>query len=226
MKKSRISSVLSIVLFSFITLTSEAALIGVLPTTPGGTDYQAYYDDVADLTWLADANPTAGSVYDTIIPGTGRMNWSDANTWVTGLSVNGITGWRLPTTLQPDASCSIQGTDASYGNNCSGSEMGNMFYNVLGGEAGRDIYMTHNSNFDLFSNIQVFYWSSTMVASSINSAWTFSFFEGNQFGHDKSLGSYAWAVQSGNVGAVPIPAAAWLFTSGLLGLIGTARARK
>ena len=34
----------------------NAALVGRLAATPGGTDYQAYYDDVADLTWLADAN--------------------------------------------------------------------------------------------------------------------------------------------------------------------------
>ena len=30
--------------------------------------------------------------------------------------------------------------------------------------------------------------------------------------------SYAWVVQSGNVDAVPVPAAAWLFGSGLIGV--------
>jgi hypothetical protein len=34
---------------------------------------------------------------------------------------------------------------------------------------------------------------------------------------------HAWAVRDGDIGAVPIPAAAWLFGSGLLGLIGVAR---
>ncbi|HHJ36602.1 MAG TPA: VPLPA-CTERM sorting domain-containing protein [Gammaproteobacteria bacterium] len=39
---------------------------------------------------------------------------------------------------------------------------------------------------------------------------------------------YAWAVQSGNVGTavVPIPAAVWLFGSGLIGLIGLTRRKK
>ena len=36
----------------------------------------------------------------------------------------------------------------------------------------------------------------------------------------------AWAVQSGDVGAVPVPAAVWLFGSGLLGLVGVARRKK
>ena len=34
-----------------------------LPATSGGTDYQAYYDDVLDITWLADANlPTSNTL--------------------------------------------------------------------------------------------------------------------------------------------------------------------
>jgi hypothetical protein len=37
---------------------------------------------------------------------------------------------------------------------------------------------------------------------------------------------FAWAVHSGDVSAVPIPTAIWLFGSGLLGLIGVARTKK
>jgi hypothetical protein len=33
----------------------NAALVGRLALTEGGTDYQAYNDAAADLTWLADA---------------------------------------------------------------------------------------------------------------------------------------------------------------------------
>ena len=39
----------------------------------------------------------------------------------------------------------------------------------------------------------------------------------------KTNDNYAWAVQSGDISAVPIPAAIWLFSSGLIGLIGLAR---
>jgi len=38
-----------------VSFSADAALVGRLAATPGGTDYQAYYDDVADLTWLTDA---------------------------------------------------------------------------------------------------------------------------------------------------------------------------
>lgn len=39
-------------LFAMFSISSvaNAALIGRLALTEGGTDYQAYYDDVADLT--------------------------------------------------------------------------------------------------------------------------------------------------------------------------------
>ncbi len=39
----------------------------------------------------------------------------------------------------------------------------------------------------------------------------------------KSSNVYAWAVKSGDVSAVPVPAAVWLFVSGLVGLVGFAR---
>jgi len=46
---------------------------------------------------------------------------------------------------------------------------------------------------------------------------------GEQDYFDKTFDIYAWAVRSGDVSAVPVPAAMWLFGSGLLGLIGVAR---
>jgi hypothetical protein len=114
-----------------------------LPATPGSTDYQAYYDTEADLTWLADAIAT-----------------------------------------------------------------------------------THNDNYELFSNVQtnLYYWS-TEAAWNANYAWAFGF---NNCGGcvdaeaDKIGSLYAWAVHSGNAGAVPLPAAVVLFGSGLLGFMGVA----
>jgi Protein of unknown function (DUF1566) len=195
--------------------TAHAALIGVLPVTPNGTDYQAYYDDVANLTWLANAN-AAGTT----------MNWADANAWAAGLDVNGVTGWRLPDTLQPDSTCSINSGGNSSGYNCTGSEMGNLFYNVLGGTAGQSITTSHNSNYGLFSNVQSgTYWSATEFAPNSGIAWYFAFGNGNQGISYNTDNFYAWAVQSGNAAVVPVPAAAWLFGSGLLGLIGVAKRR-
>ena len=214
MKISKMVAVIALVVSS----GANAALIGRLAATEGGTDYQAYYDDEANLTWLADAAVRGAT-------------WDNANSWAAGFVVDGIDGWRLPDTLQPDASCSDQNNSlGSIGYNCTGSELGNMFYNVLGGSAGSSITTIHNANYDLFSNIQsTGYWSATEFYWSYNNeyyGWYFGMRDGRQNSSNKASGYYAWAVQSGDVSAVPVPAAAWLFGSGLIGLVGFARRKK
>jgi len=165
---------------------------------------------LAQLTWLADAN-AAGTV----------MTWLDANSWATGLTIDGVSGWRLPDTLQPDASCDSQNGSVSYGYNCTGSEMGNMFYNVPENTAGS------LSNAGPFSNVQSnIYWSATETAPSSGDAFAFDISFGNQVYGFKSYTVYAWAVQSGDVSAMPVPATAWLFGSGLIGLVGFAKRKK
>ncbi|NOX10100.1 MAG: DUF1566 domain-containing protein [Gammaproteobacteria bacterium] len=209
------------VLLTTVTVSSmaNAALLGRLPTTLGGTDYQAYYDDVADLTWLADANAGAGSTFDDGPSITdGKMRWVNANAWAGSLNVSGVTGWRLPDTLQPDTSCDSQSSGGSYGYNCTGSEMGSLYYNALGNSA----YSLANT--DSFSNVKSdYYWSATEYSSGTYLAWYFYMYNGRQFNNYKTDYKYAWAVRSGDVSAVPVPAAMWLLGSGLLGLIGVAR---
>jgi len=73
------------------------------------------------------------------------------------------------------------------------------------------------------SHSVIFYWSATEYVPDTSGAWLFGMGDGNQDGSIKDGNYYAWAVQSGDVGAVPIPAAVWLFGSGLLGLVGFAR---
>ena len=214
--KSRLLGVLSACAISLFSISANAALIGVLPATTGGTNYQAYYDDVADLTWLANAN-AAGAT----------MTWADANAWAANLNIDGVTGWRLPDTLQPDSACSGQSDGVSYQYGCTGSEMGNLFYNVLGGTRGLPIALEHNSNYDLFSNVQpLFYWSATACCvTQSGAAFYFVFNGGYQSYGVKYNPNYAWAVHSGNVGAVPISPAFWLFGSGLIGMVAMARRR-
>jgi hypothetical protein len=112
------------------------------------------------------------------------MTWTNANAWAASLNVAGVTGWRLPGTLQPDTSCGNQTGGVppqGFGFGCTGSEMGNLFYNVLGGVAGSSITTTHNANYDLFSNVQSnFYWSGTEFAPNTRYAWHFFFLGGFQ----------------------------------------------
>lgn len=190
------------------------------------------YDTDRNITWLADANYARTSGYDA----DGRMTWSSATTWVSNLSyydsVRNVTwdDWRLPTTLQPDPTCSYQSGGFSSGNYCSGSELGHMFYSELGVPAGYVFSASTDPDVALFTNIQSsntnpYYWSQEYVSSI---AWAFNFYNGHQTTLSKSGTQYVWAVRDGDVGAsvVPVPAAVWLFGSGLLGLIGVARRQK
>ena len=200
----------------FLSTTANAALIERL----GGL---AYYDTDANLTWLADANYAQTSGYDA----DGYMDWVEANAWASGLNISGVTGWRLPTTSQPDLGCSNQDDEKSWGYGCTSSEMGNLFYNVLGGELYTSIDSSHNENYNLFENIYTDssrrYWSATETVFDSSNAWHFGFNNGHQGYTSQPNDFVAWAVHDGDVSAVPVPAAVWLFGSGLIGLIAVAR---
>ncbi|MDH4381500.1 MAG: DUF1566 domain-containing protein [Gammaproteobacteria bacterium] len=184
---------------------AEAALVERL----GG---KAIYDDVADLTWLQDASYAQTTGYDA----DGRMNWVQANAWAGSLNIDGVTGWRLP-----------GGPMLGFGTNQTASEMGNLFYNVLGGTAGSSITTSHNANYNLFKNVQpLYYWSGVERYSSI--AWYFDFDVGVRGTSLKNYNLFGWAVRSGDVGAspVPVPGALALMGPALLGLLGVKRSRR
>ena len=161
------------------------------------------------------------------------MTWQNADNWAGSLTVGGFTDWRLPTTLQPDATCGGQGAIGSFGVGCSGSEMGHL-YNVEG------ITFTTPGPFLNLQGLQ--YWSSTEtgvdelgvwfhgedIGPSAIGAWHFTFAGGVQSSNGKDADPFhAWAVRSGDVGQSPIPepSTMLLFGTGLAAL-ATWRYRK
>ncbi len=80
------------------------------------------YDADLDITWLSDANYAQTTGYDA----DGLMDWDRAMPWAANLSYGGYDDWRLPTALNQN------GTGPCFGVNCTGSEMGHLFYTELG----------------------------------------------------------------------------------------------
>lgn len=197
---------------------------------------EAYYDTALNITWLADTNyaQTSGRV------SYGGMGWADTSAWVASLNFNGISGWRLPTVTDTGTpgcgSLFWSGGDCGYNVNTATSEMAHMFFITLGdlskGSPSGALQPGWGlSNTGPFSNLTKIanngynqYWTATHMPG-FYAPFYFDFQEGLQStSQDASYGLYAWAVHAGDVGAsvVPVPAAVWLFGSGLLGLVGMA----
>lgn len=141
------------------------------------------YDTNLDVTWY--------------IPDLDPMTWSEAVSWVAGLTVSNenvsnINGWRLPSVLNEDGT----GPCSSY--NCIGSEFGHLYYTELGNAPGRSI-----TNKGPFNNLKAgAYWSVLQWASYPGNAWAFNYSNGRQGFADKNLHAnfYPMAVHDGNVG--------------------------
>ncbi|MCG6938619.1 MAG: DUF1566 domain-containing protein [Gammaproteobacteria bacterium] len=167
------------------------------------------YDDVLKITWLQDANFGAGSVYEDT--GTnGLMYWDNAWDWAGALSyfdsVRNTTwdDWRLPATndmhhlyFQDGISTATPGP----------------FFNIQSGPSAPGGSLIPPSEHS-------YYWSG--LNYSVLYINTFTFDTGNTWVMDDYIPLYAWAVRDGDVAetVVAVPAALWLFSSGLLGLIG------
>lgn len=197
---------------SLLTFTAEAALID--------RGNGLIYDNDLNITWLQDANFAKTSEFDN----DGRLSWADANAWAEQLTVAGFSDWRLPR-LTSSTDC--------IGANCSHSELEHLLNGELGGESEAGLALQHNSNYALFNNLHPsVYWLKNELADApgLSLGWGFATNRGIHGGYQdvyhEAREFHVWAVHDGDIGAnispssVPAPAAAWLFASGLLGVLG------
>ncbi len=199
---------------------TEAALIdrGAFNNGFGGT-VNLIYDEDRDITWLGDANfaQTSG-----VIPG-GSSTWQTAVDFAANLTVGGYTDWRLPSAFNQDGSGPCGAPQGGLEFECTGSEMGHLFYDELGGRRNQPVTTQSGrteeeiDNQELFRNIRFpSYWSSTEFGAN---AGIFNFGNGNQTQDNKGNVNFAWAVRSGDVAAVPAPSAMLLMATGTIGLL-------
>jgi len=213
---------------------------------------QVVNDTDLNITWLANANlaatntfglarnvnlgniPSYNGYFGTYIYDDGRMTWGGAMKWIAAMNAAnylGYNNWRLPNTTdmgKPGCNSTLNGTDCGY--NSIGSEMAHLYYSELGnlGYASTTAYnqpgygLVNKGPFTHF--MASLYWSGPEYALYDN-AWNFNFADGYQNASGEMDRMFAFAVRSGQVATVPVPAAGWLFGSGLLGLIGVARRR-
>ena len=210
-------------IFLFITLSIGSVHLAnaALVTRLSG---QAVYDTDLNVTWIADANLAESNTFGVDgIATSGGMSWSSGKPleWLSAMNnarYLGFDDWRLPLTAHPDSTCSNVST-ISVGTGCKNSELGHLFYNELGGVAGQPIALDLGQGVDVgpFVNMTVAqYWSATETPAGFQ--YTFSFASGGQVNQNVGSVNFALALRNGDVGVVPIPAAAWLFGSALLGL--------
>jgi hypothetical protein len=206
---------------------------------------EAYYDTELDITWLADANYAQTSGWDP--NGDGKLKRGEHQSFVRDLNNSTLLGfndWRLPMMLDiggDGCNYSNDGTDCGYNVETSDSsdvysEYASLFDDTLGNvgrfdTAGNEFQPGWGlSNTGPFSNVQSsIYWTDTAYAPNpFNEGWFFALGSGGQDVMPNSQTWFSWVVRNGDSGTavgavVPVPAALWLFASGLLGMIGIAR---
>ena len=212
---------------------AQAGLIGY---TANGVNL--VYDNDRDLTWVANANlfktqwDADNTTVDKIIAAVptvaghtltasdfnttnGQMTWWGAMAWAQWLDYGGVSDWRLWSALNSDD------TGPCDGLNCTGSELGHLFYT----EGGLSVGSSINSSAALtavFTNMQDYvYWSGTQFAPGLTNAWLFYTDFGGQDLDSKDLQYYGWAVRPGQVAAAAPTAVPTLglWGLGLLGLL-------
>jgi hypothetical protein len=173
---------------------------------------QLVYDNDLQIYWMQNAHSS------------GIMTWQDANNWANNLTYGGYSDWHLPTT--PDGFYKngnfvwIYDKDNNETKiNVTFSDLGHLFYSHL--NTGEKLV---NISKEFFNNqlLAQTYWLDKQSATSPVDAWAFNLASGTQSLRSTNNKCYAIAVRS----AVPEPASALLFVSGLTGTLWYLRRKR
>lgn len=215
-------------------VTAQAALLGRAALTPGGTDYQAYYDSVLNITWLADANLAATNQFgvagiecvalptDCVVP-PGAMDWDTAQTWLGAMNdahYLGVSNWRLPS-ADVNEDGVVQDCMMAPAAFCRDNEMSYQ-YRWNGVQVPTPSPFTNIASYVGFG----YYGSGTEYAADPDRRWILNFGIYINNRNPKTAATYVWPVSPGDIAVVPIPGTVWLLGTGLVGLGGRRWARR
>ena len=182
--------------------------------------HEGLYDDVLDITWLADANYADG----TGLSNSGRFSWSEANLFAQDFVFGDFDAWRLPSILDHPPN---QHYGYGYGSYENQTELNSIFQEALNYNTGAPFsasFIDSESGIEhSISNAENTghtYWFQEASTSWVDGHYAYKPY-GPYFGvrpsHDFN---FVWPVHDGDIGAspVPLPAGIYLFLSGLVGL--------
>ena len=217
----------------------------------GASDKDAFKDNIIAATSggsITDAGWGPRALARTDFSDNGSTTYFGALAFINYLnstSYGGTNQWRLPgmtDTGAPGCNFGSSGTDCGYNVDPASSELARLYYSELLRTGFNDIDGFPTSGYGIFandglqtpsgaigpfSNVQSSsYWLGSDYSVAPQAAWAFATSEGYQGFESKEGQGYAWAVTSGPVSPVPLPAPLWLIGSGLLCLAGKLRGKR